>query len=360
MRPTDLCLALAFATAIPTQLSCSLSSQQCGGEIPTVDPPQTSYELDAQRATFVHLFEWKWTDIARECEQFLGPRGFEAVQISPPNEHITGDQWWVRYQPVSYLLNSRGGTRAELEDMVSRCAAAGVAIYADLVINHTAAGNGGLGVAGTQWNRKRHEALGYCFQHYHGPCAINDYGNAAQVQNCELVGLPDLNTADTYVQDRIAAYISDLRSIGVAGFRIDAAKHMAPADIETILAKAGNPYVFLEVIGAPGEAVQPTQYNHMGAVTEFGFSYRLAEAFLRGSIADLEQIASGLLPSTDAIVFTDNHDNQRGHGAGGDPLTFRYPDEHRLGAIFALASPYGYPKLMSSYAFDNSDQGPPD
>ena len=39
------------------------------------------------RTAFVQLFEWKWTDIARECETYLGPKGFAAVQVSPPNEH---------------------------------------------------------------------------------------------------------------------------------------------------------------------------------------------------------------------------------------------------------------------------------
>lgn len=37
---------------------------------------------------FVHLFEWSWGDIAVECETFLGPKGYKAVQVSPPNEHI--------------------------------------------------------------------------------------------------------------------------------------------------------------------------------------------------------------------------------------------------------------------------------
>lgn len=30
----------------------------------------------------VHLFEWKWPDIAKECENFLGPMGFGGVQVS--------------------------------------------------------------------------------------------------------------------------------------------------------------------------------------------------------------------------------------------------------------------------------------
>lgn len=33
------------------------------------------------RGTIVHLFEWKFEDIAKECEQFLGPNGYAAVQV---------------------------------------------------------------------------------------------------------------------------------------------------------------------------------------------------------------------------------------------------------------------------------------
>lgn len=30
----------------------------------------------------VHLFEWRFDDIAKECEQFLGPKGYAGVQVS--------------------------------------------------------------------------------------------------------------------------------------------------------------------------------------------------------------------------------------------------------------------------------------
>lgn len=33
------------------------------------------------RQTAVHLFEWKWSDIASECERFLGPYGYAGVQV---------------------------------------------------------------------------------------------------------------------------------------------------------------------------------------------------------------------------------------------------------------------------------------
>lgn len=87
-----------------------------------------SIGLSAQPAsadTFVHLFEWQWEDVAQECENWLGPKGFKAVQVSPPQEHIQGDAWWTRYQPVSYQLESRSGSSEAFADMVQRCNAAG-------------------------------------------------------------------------------------------------------------------------------------------------------------------------------------------------------------------------------------------
>ena len=62
----------------------------------------------------MHLFEWPWDAVARECEEFLGPKGYCGVQISPPMEHIQGSQWWTRYQPVSYKLESRSGNRGQV------------------------------------------------------------------------------------------------------------------------------------------------------------------------------------------------------------------------------------------------------
>jgi alpha-amylase len=39
------------------------------------------------RSGIVHLFEWRWLDIAVECERWLGPRGFGAVQVGRMEEN---------------------------------------------------------------------------------------------------------------------------------------------------------------------------------------------------------------------------------------------------------------------------------
>lgn len=57
------------------------------------------------------------------------------------------------------------------------------------------------------------------------------------MNNGWLVGLADLNTESDYVRERIAAYMTDLLSIGFSGFRMDAAKHIQPKSLSAILAK---------------------------------------------------------------------------------------------------------------------------
>lgn len=51
---------------------------------------------------------------------------------------------------------------------------------------------------------------------------------------------------------------------------------------------------------------------------------------------------------------------QRGHGSGGSEiLTHKQPKQYKMAIAFTLAHPYGLPRLMSSFGFSNSDQGPP-
>jgi alpha-amylase len=64
----------------------------------------------------------------------------------------------------------------------------------------------------------------------------------------------------------------------------------------------------------------------------------------------------GLIPTGNAVAFLDNHDTQRN---GQAMLTYKNGDLYKFANIFMLAWPYGNIKLMSSYYFTNTDQGPP-
>ncbi|KAI0560968.1 ATPase [Gracilaria domingensis] len=304
----------------------------------------------SSRTAFVHLFEWSWDDIAKECEQHLGPKRFAAVQVSPPQKSVDRPEWWSRYQPLSYAVEGRSGTRSQFRSMVKRCAMVGVDIYVDAIINHMAALD------------RSFPEVPYSPNDFHTCVTPINYNNRFEVQNCDLVGLNDLKTESEYVRGRIAAYMNDLIGLGVKGFRIDAAKHMPSADIAAIIAKLDKPvYIFQEVIGAGGEPVQPAEYVGNAAVTEFNFERTLGFYFKgRGPLKELRNIVNfdGWLNSDDAVVFVSNHDDQRQNTFN----TLTYKDVRGLyyiGEIFSLAYPYGYPKVMSSYFFEDHDQGPP-
>ena len=302
------------------------------------------------RTAFVHLFEWGWDDIAIECEEVLGPKGFSAVQVSPPQKSIEGSQWWTRYQPVSYAIEGRSGDRAQFSSMVSRCQNVGVDIYVDTVINHMAA------------HDRNFPEVPFNTEHFHSCTSDINYQDRWQVQNCDLVGLNDLKTEDDYVRQKIADYMNDLIYMGVKGFRIDAAKHIPADDIAAIKSKlSASVFIFQEVIGAGGEPIQPSEYVGNGSVTEFNFERTMGHYF-KGN-APLKELVNigiwdGWLDSSQAVTFVSNHDDQRQNA--GATLTFKdVGDLYYIGEIFSLAYPYGYPKVMSSYYFDSHDQGPP-
>ena len=75
---------------------------------------------------------------------------------------------------------------------------------------------------------------------FHCQKPIVDYADFDGVIYGWLDNLADLNTDTDYVRQRIADYLTDLYSIGLTGFRLDAAKHIKPVDIANILAKFKN------------------------------------------------------------------------------------------------------------------------
>lgn len=309
----------------------------------------------------IQLFELPWTSIAEECETTLGPNGFAWVLTSPPNEHIGGDAWWTSYQPVSYLVESRLGTRDEFADMVARCDAAGMDVIADAVINHmTGQDAAGTGVAGSAYEHYEYPGL-YDDDDFHH-CGltpnddISDYGSREQVQTCELVNLADLDTSSDTVQATIVAYLEDLLSLGVAGFRIDAAKHMAADDVAAIVgALPEGTRIISEVIRGGGEPVQPEEYTGFGEVFEFSYARDLSP-LSDGVINEpvLDDARPLHVPAESAVVFVDNHDTERGES----DLTYADGSLYVIANVLMLADDYGTPVVYSGYAFSDRDAGP--
>ncbi|MFC4069261.1 carbohydrate-binding module family 20 domain-containing protein [Actinoplanes subglobosus] len=330
-----------------------------------------------------NLWSWNWNSVSAACTNHLGPAGYGAVQVAPPAESVslaTSDSgvhpWWEIYQPVSYNLTSRFGTRAQFSSMVTACHNAGVRVYVDAVVNHMAGANNTLTTTygGSTFSPSgyTYPAVPYGYSDFHhandGYCSdddavIDDWNNVSEVQNCMLLSLSDLKTQDSGVQTKIATYLNDLVGLGVDGFRVDAAKHVAKADFAAIIAKLNNttaegvkPYIAQEIFtGASNSELLPSAFTSNGDVLGFSYAMGLKTQFNNGTLGNLSTIPSWSLDATSAqtAAMVTNHDLER------DGTTLRYQDgtKYTLANYFLLAYPYGQPFVYDGFTFSTSSTG---
>ena len=342
------------------------------------NPPDTS----------VQMFRWKWNDIARECTNWLGPQGYGAVQVSPPQASASLGTWWDIYQPVNFTsLNSNMGTEAQFQAMVNTCHAAKVRVYADVVVNHMAAG-AGTATNGSTWNSSSLTYPNFGPNDFHPACDIQggDYGspgNRNNVMYCRLSGLPDLKTGNIYVQGQIRNFLNKLVAMGVDGLRFDAAKHMQPGDIAAILTGTNRTttsgeslWITQEVI--PDSNVNRSTYFSNGTLNEFQYTYAIKAMFRNENGASLSQVRTimgtpgnwggtwGFVPADKASVFVNNWDTERNNSSlvasnyvSGNVNDTNGTKRYDLANIFMLAWPYGHAQVHSGFRFSSYDQGPP-
>ena len=187
-----------------------------------------------------HAFCWKFKDIDEKLTDIKNA-GFKTVQISPVQQPKGGGaEWWAYYQPLSFSIadNSLLGTKSELQDMCTHAKALDVDVIADIVFNHMA------NISDTDQESDKTPKVfpgvetyePYIYQHrndsenptfHHNP---NAEGSGAVTQTYPYGGLPDLNTANEYVQERSLALLKECIDVGIDGFRFDAAKHIETPD----------------------------------------------------------------------------------------------------------------------------------
>ncbi|GAA0829767.1 carbohydrate-binding module family 20 domain-containing protein [Streptosporangium amethystogenes subsp. fukuiense] len=345
-----------------------------------VPPANAAVTLNDSEVT-ANLWEWNWKSVSAACTNHLGPAGYGAVQVAPPQESVSLPNssdgvhpWYEVYQPVSYKLDSRFGDRAQFASMVTACHNAGVRVYVDAVVNHMAGTNnpGGVtGYAGTSFTGYSYPAVPYGNGDFHRPgdnCptggGINDWNNESQVTSCELLSLSDLYTEKESVRNKIAAYLNDLVGLGVDGFRVDAVKHIKKEDFAAILSKVNNtvaenkrPYVAQEIFdGAGNDNLKARAFIGNGDVLDFAYAKGIRANF-QGSISNLAGIGNWNLdaPSANVFAMVTNHDLER----DGVVLSYKNGSDYTLANYFVLAYPHGKPSVYDSFTWSNRNQSPP-
>jgi len=364
---------ILLSTATVIGLALAVAGQS--GTVATAAPRLAASVVPAGAITTqsvgMQMFMWPWVSLQTECTYVLGPEHIDWIMVSPPQEDITGPQWWTHYQPVSYSLNSQLGTERQFTDMVSACNDAGVKVIVDAVINHMSASNSGVGFDNTAYTKYSYPGL-YDSADFHAGLAtidpnnycgtrISNFSDPFQVTHCELLGLSDLATEKPSVRQTIADYLNHLIDLGVAGFRIDAAKHIGLDDLTAIHGLLnpvnGQPPYFVQ------ESIGTARYNSAwtGNGDVFAWDYQALFANMFNGQANYlisSPVVNNILGNPDnTVIMVSNHDTERSDSSH-PTITYEDYKKYQAASEFLLADPRGKPMLYTGYSYLTKDSGP--
>ncbi|KAH0795927.1 Alpha amylase, catalytic domain containing protein [Histomonas meleagridis] len=363
---------------------------------------------NGQKGAIVEMFGWPDDDIAEECK-VIAEAGYLGVKLFPHQEQVMSTQpmenelnpWYFMYQPVSYRLQGRAGTRTQLRNMIKKCRSYGLRVYADAVVNHmSGSGNDAQdhrnpGAGCTYWpgkqssdeeNQSPYYTPGYTYKYnswgepsnvleypavpygpmdFHCDKSLNSWTDPNIMNTGWLTGLTDLDTSKEFVRTRIADYFVDLLSIGFSGFRVDAAKHIHPIDLAAIFAKfkqrLGGSYpvdffTWLEVItgGESQLLVGDSDYSYTTYFTNQLKSQGLTDTEINqikiwwSGYPNEPDNDGGRLSRIRKVIQNDDHDQQNDgsssrdmHDKGCVLVKGCDPNTHRMHEIKLFTDPYG-------------------
>lgn len=246
-------------------------------------------------SAILHCFDWSYNAI-KEALPEIAAAGYTAVQTSPvqpPKDYNstwtnTDGQWWKLYQPLGLYVadgNTWLGTKAELTALCTEADTYGIKVIVDIVANHLANYETSGGTF-ANLNPNVEADLRHA-EYFHDIAEGIDYSNNSRWNITQRhMGMPDLNTGNSHVQERVLGLLKECVDCGVDGFRFDAAKHIElPTDpedtrsnfwayvinsINTYVEDQNKPSLFIygEVLGGAGENTPITSYTTYMAVTD--------------------------------------------------------------------------------------------
>lgn len=273
-------------TSVPVSFVNSIAYTVTNGAVDGIaeDVSDVSAASDANNYTGVILHAWDWSfgQIKNEMAD-IAAAGYTAVQTSPIQPNKDGNDvpntgaWWKFYQPTDFTIGNKLGTKEEFKAMCDEAHKYGLKVIVDVVSNHLAnvTGNGGNDASDRSTQIPSYLKNNEDFWHHDSYSGSSD-GDRYQMTRGPI-GMPDLNTGNTALQDIIIKFLNDAQDCGADGFRFDAAKHIeTPSDTGfssefwsriAQATRAKDPDVFLygEILNTAG----PDNYSDMQKYTPY-------------------------------------------------------------------------------------------
>lgn len=293
-----------------------------------------------QDGVILHCFDWKLNDIKAELKN-IAEAGFTSVQTSPVQKSTVGSCWYEVYQPESFSIQSNPfGSKEDLQALCDEADKYGIKIIVDVVANHTRSiGDDGLG--------------GDCYHYDEGGI---DYGAGSNRYDYthKRIGMPDLNSESSTVQNKVKGYVQELKSVGVDGIRWDAAKHIGlPSENCNFWpAVTGEGlYNYGEILNGPlngygnNDALMKEYTNYI-SVTDDEYGEGILNTINGGGVPGSIGNYSERGVSKDKLVYwAESHDTYSNNGEYGKQTA--YTDQNKIDRAYALLA--GQAKATSLY-----------
>jgi len=172
------------------------------------------------RKIILHSFLWQLKDITKNLN-IIKEQNFNVIQISPINEIKEGSEWWNFYQPLSFSIGNKTGTKEDLIELCKEAKKLGIDICADIVLRHCATDDGQLIPSKAVDEKLRNNP-----KFWTNSKNTVDYNNRYAVTHGAF-GLPILDYDNKELQDIYIKYLQELKDCGIKSMRIDMGKHFS-------------------------------------------------------------------------------------------------------------------------------------
>ena len=234
----------------------------------------------------LHCWNWSFDMIKNEIPD-IAAAGFSAIQTSPVQMNKDGvnglgggtEDWWKLYQPVNFEIGNALGTREQFKAMCEVAHANGIKVVVDVVANHLANVNGEQPEYNIPSERSPQipDYIRNNDEYWHNDTIGGSHDKNRYNMTRGHVGMPDLNTASTGLQDIFIGFLNDAQDCGADGFRFDTAKHIeTPSDgdfssqfwpriVDGAKKKDANVFIYGEILNTAG----PGNYDDVKKYTPY-------------------------------------------------------------------------------------------
>ena len=323
----------------------------------------------------LHAWNWSFSQIMAELPN-IAEAGYTAIQTSPIQRNKEGDNvpdtsaWWKFYQPTNFEIGNKLGTRDQFKQLCTEAHKYGIKIVVDVVANHLANVNGSDGNAKSNRSSEIPDNIRNNDAFWHN----DNYSGSSDTDRYQMthapIGMPDLNTSNTELQDIILNFLSDAQACGADGFRFDAAKHIeTPSDngfgsqfwarVKETTQK-NNPDVFLygEILNTagPGGYSDMQKYTPYIRVTNNKYANNM-RAGIKNRNADSAKFTNNDIFGSNGnewVLWNESHDTYAGDYGENTDAEF---DDEEMALAWCVVASRTSPALYFSRPIANKGDG---